>query len=104
MLCDIQVNNVMYVMLIMLLLTLHTGGGVVSALAARRPDLVHSVLLIEPPLFNPFKRFIWALLTRLVSRSLAEKYHPIIEGEGTWMRALGCSITGVYVLLSVFCE
>ena len=56
------------------------GGGVLSALAARRPELVHRLILVEPPLLNFSKRFVFAFLKRIITREMAEKYHPVIEG------------------------
>ena len=71
-------NNMLHTC--MTLSYINIGGGVLSALAARRPELSHSIVLVEPPLFFPFKRFMWAFASLFVSRPMAEKYHPLIEG------------------------
>lgn len=56
----------------------HSLGGTVTLMAAiQRPDLFHSLVLIDPPFFPPWESLVWQVMFRV---GLAGRMHPLVKG------------------------
>lgn len=53
------------------------GGGLLCSATARNKNLLNSLILIEPPIFSPYIRFVWSLALRLPT-SIIYSAHPMI--------------------------
>jgi hypothetical protein len=53
------------------------GGGLLCSASARNNKLLNSLILIEPPIFSPYIRFLWSLALRLPT-SIVYSSHPMI--------------------------
>ncbi len=57
----------------------HSAGGALLAIAAnRRPDLFKHVVIVDSPMFSPFKRFAFSLGFNMPT-SVVEQVHPLIK-------------------------
>lgn len=56
------------------------GGAMLLACANLNPDLFHSLIVIDPPVFPPWKRYIFGALLKVLPISIINCSHPLIKG------------------------